>query len=195
MATEQQVKVSPTSEEDRAIATITMAFSNDPVARWFLPEANLYLTYWPQVVKAFGGAAFGERTADSVDDCGGVALWLPPDVGPDEETMGELAAEVVPAADQDEVFAFMGQQEEFHPTEPHWYLPLIGVDVTKQGLGYGSALLRHALERCDRDGLPAHLEATNRRNRVLYERHGFQELGVIQAGNSPPMWPMQRKPR
>jgi ribosomal protein S18 acetylase RimI-like enzyme len=195
MATEQQVKVSPTSEEDRAIATITMAFSNDPVARWFLPDANLYLTYWPQVVKAFGGAAFGERSADSIDDCGGVALWLPPDVAPDEETMGELAAEAVPAADQDEVFAFMGQQEEFHPTEPHWYLPLIGVDVTKQGLGYGSALLRHALERCDRDGLPAHLEATNRRNRVLYERHGFQELGVIQAGNSPPMWPMQRKPR
>ena len=24
---------------------------------------------------------------------------------------------------------------EFHPTEPHWYLPLIGVDVTKQGRG------------------------------------------------------------
>jgi len=26
----------------------------------------------------------------------------------------------------------MGQMGEFHPTEPHWYLPLIGVDVTKQ---------------------------------------------------------------
>ena len=195
MATEQRVTVSPTTEEDRAIATITMAFSNDPVARWFLPDANLYLTYWPRVVKAFGGAAFGERTADSIDDCGGVALWLPPDVGPDEETMGELAAEAVPAADQDEVFAFLDQQSEFHPTEPHWYLPLIGVDVTKQGLGYGSALLRHALERCDRDRLPAHLEASNPRNKVLYERHGFQELGVIQAGSSPPMWPMQRKPR
>src|SRR5512132_1350773 len=112
MATEQQVKVFPTSEEDRAIATITMAFRNGPVARWFLPDANLCLTYWPQVVKAFGGAAFGERTADSIGDCGGVALWLPPDVGPDEETMGELAAEAVPAADQDEVFAFMGQQGE-----------------------------------------------------------------------------------
>ena len=195
MATEQRVTVSPTTEEDRAIATITMAFSNDPIARWFLPDANLYLTYWPRVVKAFGGAAFGERTADSIDDCGGVALWLPPDVGPNEETMGELAAEAVPAADQDEVFAFMDQQGEFHPTEPHWYLPLIGVDVTKQGLGYGSLLLRHALERCDRDRLPAHLEASNPRNKVLYERHGFQELGVIQAGSSPPMWPMQRKPR
>ena len=65
--------------------------------------------------------------------------------------MGALAAEAVPAADQEEVFGFMGQMGEFHPTEPHWYLPLIGVDVTKQGRGYGSALLRHALDRCDRD--------------------------------------------
>jgi ribosomal protein S18 acetylase RimI-like enzyme len=191
----QQMDVSPTTDEDRAIATITMAFGNDPVTRWVFRDANVYLTYWPRVTKAFGGAAFASGTADSIDDCGGVALWLPPGVATDDETMGVLAAEAVPAADQEEVFGFMGQMGEFHPTEPHWYLPLIGVDVTKQGLGYGSALLRHALERCDRDGLPAHLEATNRRNRVLYERHGFQELGAIQAGSSPPMWPMQRKPR
>jgi hypothetical protein len=48
-------------------------------------------------------------------------------------------------------------------------------------------LLRHALERCDRDRLPAYLDATSPRNRALYARHGFEELGVIQAGSSPPM--------
>jgi ribosomal protein S18 acetylase RimI-like enzyme len=104
-------------------------------------------------------------------------------------------AEGVPAADQDEVFGFMGQMDEFHPTEPHWYLPLIGVDVIKRGRGYGSALLRHALERCDRDHLPAYLDATSPLSKPLYERYGFEELGVIQAGSSPPMWPMQRRPR
>ena len=116
-----------------------------------LPDANVYLTYWPRLVKAFGGAAFAESTADSIDGYGGVALWPPPGVGADEETMGALLAEAVPAADQEEIFGFLGQMGDFHPTEPHWYLPLIGVDVTKQGRGYGSALLRHALERCDRD--------------------------------------------
>jgi ribosomal protein S18 acetylase RimI-like enzyme len=195
MATQQQINVSPATDEDRAYATITMAFSNDPVARWFLRDAHLYLTYWPRVLKAFGGAAFPKGTADSIDDCGGVALWLPPGVGPDEETTAELAAEAVPAADQEEVFGFMGQMGEFHPTEPHWYLPFIGVDVTKQSCGYGSALLRHALERCDQDQLPAYLDATSPQNKPLYERHGFEELGVIQAGSSPPMWPMLRKPR
>jgi GNAT superfamily N-acetyltransferase len=195
MATQQAIDVTPAPDEDRAIATITMAFTNDPIARWFFRDASVYLTYCPGFVRAFGGSAFAEGSADSIDDSGGVALWLPPGVAPDEETMGALVAEGVPAADQDEVFGFMGQMDEFHPTEPHWYLPLIGVDVIKRGRGYGSALLRHALERCDRDHLPAYLDATSPLSKPLYERHGFEELGVIQAGSSPPMWPMQRRPR
>lgn len=145
-------------------------------------------------MKAFGGAAFVNGTADSIDDCGGVALWLAPGVGADEETMAALAAEAVPAAEQDDVFAFMVQMGELHPAEPHWYLPLMGVDVTKQGRGYGSALLRHALERCDRDRVPAYLEATSPLNKSLYERHGFDELAAIQEGGSPLMWPMLCRP-
>jgi ribosomal protein S18 acetylase RimI-like enzyme len=49
----------------------------------------------------------------------------------------------------EEIFAFMEQMDRSHPSEPHWYLPMIGVDPGKQGNGYGSALLKHALERCD----------------------------------------------
>ncbi len=195
MTTDSQPDVTATTDEDRAIATLTMAFSTDPVVRWFLPDPHRYLTYWPPVVKAFGGRAFQEGTADSIDDCGGVALWLPPGVGSDDEAMAALAEEAVPAEDQEEVFAFMGQMGEFHPTEAHWYLPLIGVDCTRQGRGYGSALMRHALQRCDDDALPAYLEATSARNRRLYESHGFEDLGVIQSGSSPPMWPMLRKLR
>jgi GNAT superfamily N-acetyltransferase len=195
MATDQMTNVAPATDEARAIATITIAFSNDPVTRWVLPDANFYLTHWPAFVKAFGGAAFDHGTADAIDACGGVALWLPPGVAPDEETMRAIMDEVIPADLQDDFSGFMGRVDEFHPTESHWYLPLIGVDVTKQGLGYGSALLRHALERCDRDQLPAYLEASSPKNRQLYARHGFEELGVIQEGSSPPMWPMQRTPR
>jgi hypothetical protein len=78
MATEQQIDIPPATDEDRAIATVTMAFTNDPVARWVLRDPDLYLTYWPRVVKAYGAAAFAKGTADSIDDGGGVALWLPP---------------------------------------------------------------------------------------------------------------------
>jgi GNAT superfamily N-acetyltransferase len=195
MARSQQASITPAADEARAVATITVAFSNDPVARWALKDAHRYLTYWPPLVRAFGGAAFANGTADTVEDGAAVALWLPPGVTPDEETMGAIAAYAVPEAEHEEVFGFMGQMDDFHPKNPHWYLPLIGVDATKQGRGYGSALLRHALEHCDRDGLPAYLEATSPLNKPLYARHGFEETGVIQYGSSPPMWPMLRHPR
>lgn len=194
MTTPPASGVTPTTDESRAIATLTIAFSGDPVARWLLPDACRYLTYWPRFVGALAGHAFGAGTVDSVDDCGGIATWLPPGVGPDEEAMAAVVAEAVPEPDQEEVFDVMGQMNEHHPTQRHWYLPLIGVDSTRCGGGLGSALLQHAAERCDRDGLPAYLEATNPRNRRLYAAFGFEELGVIQAGNSAPLWPMLRKP-
>jgi GNAT superfamily N-acetyltransferase len=191
----EPVGVSSTTDEDRAIATLTTAFTNDAVTRWVLRDAQLFLTYWPPLVKALGGDAFTGGTADSIDDHGGIALWLAPGVASDDEAMASLAVEAIPEAEQEEIFAFMGQMAEFHPQEPHWYLPLIGVDVTKQGRGYGSALLVHALARCDQDHLPAYLEASSPRNRALYARHGFETVGVIQAGSSPPMWPMLRSAR
>ena len=82
-----------------------------------------------------------------------------------------------------------------HPREPHWYLPLIGVDPAHQGKGYGDALMANALERCDRDRAPAYLESTNPRNISLYRRHGFEPIGTIQAGSSPLLVPMLRRPR
>jgi ribosomal protein S18 acetylase RimI-like enzyme len=72
---------------------------------------------------------------------------------------------------------------------------MIGVDPAHQGKGHGDALMRHALEQCDRDGLPAYLESTNPRNLSLYRRHGFEALGTIQASSSPSVVPMLRPRR
>ena len=89
----------------------------------------------------------------------------------------------------------MEQMNRFHPQEPHWYLPLIGIDPAHQGKGLGGALLDHGLALPDRDGVPAYLESSNPRNISLYERHGFERLGRIQVGSSPTLVPMLRKPR
>jgi ribosomal protein S18 acetylase RimI-like enzyme len=63
------------------------------------------------------------------------------------------------------------------------------------GRGLGSVLMRRGLERCDKDHLPAYLESSNPRNISLYERHGFEIIGRIQAGASPTLTPMLRRPR
>ncbi|MGY1437920.1 GNAT family N-acetyltransferase [Streptomyces reniochalinae] len=66
---------------------------------------------------------------------------------------------------------------EGHPHEDHAYVQAIAVTPGRQCLGIGGALLRHRLAGCDRQGLPACLEASSRRSRALYERHGFAVLG------------------
>ena len=135
-----------------------------------------------------------EGAAHTVEGYAGTALWLPPGVGPDEETMGGLLERTVPAHLQRDVASLLEQMERYHPKEPLWYLPLIGVDPARQGRGVGSALMRYALALCDRDKRSAYLESTNPRNVPLYQRHGFELLGTIQAGSSPTLFPMLRKP-
>lgn len=194
VADQQQVTIAPTTDEGRALATITVAFSSDPVVRWFMRDADQYLRFWPPFVMAFAGAGFAAGTIDTVEDHCGVGMWLPPGEGSDEEAIGAVVAEAIPASQRDEVDELFEQMGDHHPVDPHWYLPLIGVDTSAQNRGYGSALLAHALERCDRDRMPAYLEATSQKNRALYARHGFEEIGRIQAGSAPPMWPMWREP-
>lgn len=180
------------ADASRAIDTLVTAFAADPAVRWMYPEAQQYLEHFPDFARAFGGNAIAAGTADYAEGFAGAALWLPPGVQPDEQRVVEVLQRSVAAEKQAEVFSLLEQMGRFHPAGPHWYLPLIGVDPRAQGRGCGSALLQHALERCDREELPAYLESTNPRNIALYERHGFRALGEIRAGSSPVIVPMLR---
>ncbi len=182
-------------DRDRASAALLTAFVSDPLLRWMLPDPTQYLAYFPQLMAPFGGSAFDHNSAYRSDDYVAAALWLPPGVHPDEEALGALLQAGVHSALQEEVFAFMGQVDASHPQIDHWYLPVIGVDPSRQGMGYGSALLARSLEACDATHLPAYLESSNPRNVPLYERFGFEVIGALQAGSSPTIVPMLRAAR
>jgi ribosomal protein S18 acetylase RimI-like enzyme len=139
-------------------------------------------------------AAFKQGTAMWLDDGRAVALWLPPGIGIDDEALTLLMLETVNPDLLMDLSAFADIVQEHHPVTDHWYLPVTGVDPHVQGRGHGSVLLRHALEKCDLQGLPAYLEASTERSRALYERFGFKTIGEIQVGNSPQVWPMLREP-
>ena len=183
------------ADEDAAVATIALAFAADPVSRWTWPNSHQYLAAMPRLVRAFGGKAFTHGGAHHVERCTGVALWLPPGVEPDEDKLVDAIQSTVASSHIDAVFAVFEQMATYHPHEPHWYLPLIGVDPKHQGRGLGDALMAHALRQCDHDSVPGYLESSNPRNISLYRRHGFEPLGTIQVGSSPPIVPMLRRPR
>ncbi len=189
------VETATPDDEAAAIATLTLAFAADPMTRWSWPDPRTYLDAFPKLARAFGGAAFLKGTAHRVDGGAGVALWLPPGVEPDGEAMGALMQSTLKGPALMDGAGIMQQMMAFHPHEPHWYLPLIGIDPQHQGKGLGGTLLDHALALSDRDGVPAYLESSNPRNIGLYERHGFERLGRIQNGSSPTLVPMLRKPQ
>ena len=192
---EGKVWIGTVRERKSVIDVITLGFSSDPMTRWTLPNPAQYLAVMPEVVEAFGGKAFEMGSVYCVDDVSGAALWLPPGTEPDSERLGALIARHAPARIQADAGGVLEQMAAYHPHEPHWYLPLIAVDPACQGRGLGGALLKQALARCDADGLPAYLESSNPRNIPLYQRHGFEILGRIQVGSSPPVTPMLRKSR
>jgi ribosomal protein S18 acetylase RimI-like enzyme len=193
--TSPEVGIATAADKAAVIDVLTLAFSADPAARWSWPEPQRYLRAFPRFATAFGGAAFERGTAHHVAGHAGAALWLPPGVEPDEAALAALMTETVPPSVQKDAVGVMQQMASYHPSEPHWYLPMIGVDPARQGQGLGGLLLRHATDICDRDGVPAYLESSNPRNVPLYERHGFEILGSIQVGGSPTIVPMLRKPR
>lgn len=189
------VRTATPADEPSAIATVVLAFSTDPVARWCWPNTHQYLEHMPGFTRAFAGGGFPHNGAFCSDDHAGAALWLPPKAHSDEEALGEILQRTLSEQVRDDLSGIFEQLAAYHPAEPHWYLPMIGVDTFHQGKGYGSALMKYALEQCDREHSAAYLESTNPRNISLYLRHGFEALATVQVGTSPPFVPMLRKPR
>lgn len=184
--------VAANEDRERTTATLVTAFASDPFIRWLFPDSLQYLTYFPQLLRFFGGRAFENSSAYRTHDYQAAALWLPPGVAPDIEALGGVLQSGVQAGSQNEVFAVFESVGKSHPPFPHWHLPVIGVNPRRQGKGYGSALIARGLEVCDRDHVPAYLEAINPANVPLYQRFGFAVVTEIQRGSSPVITTMLR---
>jgi GNAT superfamily N-acetyltransferase len=179
---------------EQIINSIVLAFRADPAARWMYPSPQQYLKNFPNFVRTFGAKAFDSETVYYIDGYSGAAFWLPPQTEPDSEAIGAFLQQTI-SEQQEEVFAVLEQMGSYHPHEPHWYLAILGVEPTRQKKGYGSALMKPTLAECDRDRTIAYLESSNPINIPFYEKHGFEVIGKIQAGESPIIFPMLRYPQ
>ena len=188
------IRASERSDEDDILGAMTLAFAADPAVRWVFPDPQQFLVNFPGFARAFGGSGFDHGSAYFAEGYLGAALWIPPEAHPDDEAMDVLLDRSV-GDRKDEVVAVLEALGSNHPSEPHWYLSLIGVDPARQGSGVGSALMKHALLACDRDEQLAYLEATSGRSVSLYQRHGFEVIGTVDVAGCPVMYPMARQPR
>jgi len=189
------VQVAGDTDRASILQTITLGFSADPIARWMWPDAATYVSTMPRFADAFAGSGFDQSSIYRTDCGHAAAMWLPPGTASDDEAIEAIFAETIAEERMEEIGAFFGQMDEFHPHEEHWYLPLIAADPSQTGRGLGASLMKHALKKCDEQHLPAYLESSNPRNISLYERHGFEVMGKIETASSPLMTPMYRAAR
>lgn len=177
------------------INVMVLAFAGDSMARWMYRDLQRYLAYFGRFIRLFAGKAFSTGTAWCIESNLGGALWLPPGVRPDEDAIAVILDESLPHDVMADVNAAFTEMAAYHPLNPHWYLPTVGIEPHLHRMGFGSALLAEALGRCDQEHMPAYLESSNPANATFDRRLGFEPLDVIRAGHSPPMVPMLRGAR
>ena len=142
---ETPVRTVETADRSLALGLLSAAFTGDPVMRWLLPNPRHYLDEFEAFADAFGGAAIEAGHAHIAGEYHGAALWLPPGVESDTETMVEILTTHCSESVLADIPDFMAQMEKMHPVDENcWYLAIIGVDPCYQGRGIGSALLKVA---------------------------------------------------
>ncbi|MFF7201469.1 GNAT family N-acetyltransferase [Streptomyces sp. NPDC008141] len=196
-----EVRQATVEDREELVHLIHEAFRDDPVSRWVFPDpAELHRAHAP-FLAVFLDLALAVGRVDVTEDGSAAALWFPRKPGAagegdvDDETGARLMAIAGRSRARAETVGRL--TDEVHPHDrSHEYLQLIAVSPQHQGQGRGTALLAPALERCDRDGVPAYLEASNPGSRRLYERLGFTFTGTaVHLPDGPVMWPMWREPR
>jgi GNAT superfamily N-acetyltransferase len=132
----------------------------------------------------------------TTSDLAGAALTLPPGKWrvPPRVSVLQGSAFGVRIARAARIAAAMEWRHMRLVSKPHYYIRDIGVHPKEQGKGLGSALMRPTLERCDREGMPAYIEASSEGSAALYERLGFEHIEELYVGGSPPLWLMLRPP-
>ena len=202
MGPEATVRPAESADEHEAAAeALALAFADDPCWAHLLPDdssrAEKLLAYFSSEIETLVPKY---REVWVTEDGGAAAVWAPPGRWrvPLHMTMREAGR----------MLGVFGRRlplglraamrlEGHHPKSPeHWYLHYLGVEPRRQGRGLGGALLRPVLEACDRERIPAHLEASTERNRMLYERNGFEltEVFDMPGRGGPPIREMWRDP-
>ena len=170
---------------------------------WLLPDphartAQLYRLF-ATMTRHHHLARGGVEVARDETGISAAALWDPPNQWQDTRK-GQLA--MTPTFLR--VFGLRSMRgravqevmKRAHPEEPHWYLAVIGSDPAVRGQGFGQALMRSRLDRCDAEYCPAYLESSKPENVPYYERFGFavtREIKLPDGG--PTLWAMWRHPR
>ena len=192
------VRVAQPRESGPLKVALGAAFFDDPVFGWLIGRGSNRQARLERYFAIQLAHSLADGCVWTSDGLQGAALCMPPG-------QWRLPPQLMIAHGGRFVSVFRGRLpravgllaaiERRHPRDAHYYFANIGVAPKAQGQGLGSKLMRPTLDRCDKEGLPAYLEASSERNAALYERLGFQCTEVLRFAGSPPLRLMMRPPQ
>jgi GNAT superfamily N-acetyltransferase len=195
----QTVRKATAADVADVARALAQAFYDDPVMSWFLRDDSRRMHRLERGFALFMRRVYLQHEESyTTDGLVGGALWAPPGkwhlgLFAQLRLLPGLAATA--GRELPRLLSGLAFIESKHPHEPHYYLGPLGVEPGWQGKGVGGALLRPVLERCDRERVPAYLEASTPRNRALYLRNSFEVVEeVTLPRGGPPVWLMWREP-
>ena len=174
------------------------SFADDPVITWMFDDPDRQRARIEQAFETWVRRLFLPKHAVVAHASGqAVACWAPPArwrlTVTQQLRLLPSMANIFGVGRLPTVLSGMQRMADRHPDEEaHWYLGFIGTDPAHQGRGMATSLLDHTLDRCDRDRVPAYLEASRPENVPFYERFGFTVHHELELPDGPPVWGMWR---
>lgn len=192
-----EARVAAAGELDALTETLTLAFREDPVWSWGFSVRERGLEGMRAAWRLYLSSALGYDWVWRTEDGSAVALWIPPgrpDLdSEDEERFEPLMRETLGSGAERLLGAFE-RFEEARPSEPHYYLSLLGTHPDRSGQGWGMGLLADNLARIDAEGTAAYLESSNPANIPRYERLGFAVFDEFAVADGIVVAQMWREP-
>jgi ribosomal protein S18 acetylase RimI-like enzyme len=177
---------------------LARAFHEDPLTAWLYPHERTRPRHARRSFVVSLHRLAPQEQLWTTSDLAGAALWALPGQWREDLRqslrMVPLLPPLLPRLPR--TVRAMAAIEAAHPHEPHFYLSILGTDPTRRREGVASAVVRHVLDRCDEERMPAYLETATRGNVAFYARLGFRELRRLDLpGGAPPLWLLWRDPR
>lgn len=158
------------------------AFSDETVSLQTLPrESGSGRAFWkPSIIRDINDPNTHVLVVTDDADAGRViafAKWKPPG----SPITDPPAAHLWPQDGNPELAVrffslFTRGHREVMKDQPHWFLELLATDKNAGGRGAASKLLQWGVDRADRDGLPAYLEATAAGEPIYEKKFGFRAV-------------------
>jgi GNAT superfamily N-acetyltransferase len=191
-------RIATGADAETVTRVLVDAFRGDPMwGPWAFPKRRGRRANRDVVFRAFVAGALRYPATWIAPGDSAVAVWIPPGgTGLTTEQEVRLEADLrarIGPGETTRILATLDRFAAIEPTEPHYYLSLLGTDPAAAGRGCGQRLLRHNLAAIDREGAAAYLDCADELV-PIYTRFGFRVVGSFLLPDGPRSNGMWRAP-